>query len=94
MKLEARGSLGEEWTTGALISLRTDKLDNWKKYKTSFCTILKIQYLFLIGNSQDCVLSGELHLEALPDNLRHKWQDSQRPDAGDAPLNKNNKHSP
>ena len=57
--------------------------------------MLKIQCMFIIRDSQDCVLSGdELHLEALPDNSGHKWQGYYKPDAGDASLNKNNKHSP
>lgn len=51
--------------------------------------------MFIIRDSQDCVLSGdELHLEALPDNSGHKWQGYYKPDARDASLNKNNKHSP
>lgn len=50
-----------------------------------FAFTLKIQHMFIISNSQDCILSGdEPHLEALPDNSGHKWQGYHRPDAGDA----------
>lgn len=75
MEMEAGGSLGKEWTPGEFISLRIVRFNNWKKYKTGFCTTLRIQCMIIIGNSQDCVPSGELHLEALPDNLGQKWQD-------------------
>lgn len=49
IKMETGVSLKKEWTPGVFISLRTVQPNNSEKYKTGFCTILKIQSMFVTG---------------------------------------------